>query len=534
MDTQSSPEILDQIVAEYSDRVSRGGQVDASDLLARVPAEHRDALARCLRMVHSGLATAPRTVRALVPGTVLGNYRLVREIGRGGMSIVFLAQQIDLQRPVALKVLRPGLAIEPQHVERFRREALSIARLQHPHIVQVHAVGETDGWNWIAMEYVEGKNLAQVYDELSKSQPDPRQRTADSLAKVAGERCVPARDSTYAAALCALLAPVARAISVAHEIGLVHRDVKPSNILIHKDGRALIADFGLAKGDGDPGLSLTGEPIGTPYYMSPEQAQMSQIRVDRRTDVYSLGVTLYEGLAGRRPFEGDSLMHVLDAIRSQSPLPLRRHLNRVDSGVEAVVDVAMSPRAEDRYSDAFELASDLESFVRGDATRAAGKRGGEWAAFRRALSSAQRHSAIEYRSRGEFLGVPWVHLHYGQRARGWIAVGNDARGFLAFGGRAVGVFSCGGLAAGGFAFGGLACGLATFGGLAAGLLAYGGVACGYASMGGAVVGRYAAGGTAYGQYVVSPDRRDPEAVRFFNENLSFVSGPLEPRRLRGP
>jgi tRNA A-37 threonylcarbamoyl transferase component Bud32 len=225
----------------------------------------------------------------------IAGYQLVREIGRGGMSIVFLAQQLDLKRPVALKVLRPGLAVEAQHVERFQREAMSIARLQHPHIVQVYAVGETDGWHWLAMEYVEGKNLAQIYAELAGRERDPRSWTGKSLAAALGARTLEWQSKSLAAALCELLAPVARAIGVAHEIGLVHRDVKPSNILIHKDGRALIADFGLAKGDGDPGLSMTGEPIGTPYYMSPEQALMASARVDARTDVYSLGVTLYEG-----------------------------------------------------------------------------------------------------------------------------------------------------------------------------------------------------------------------------------------------
>jgi serine/threonine protein kinase len=466
---------------------------------------------------------------------VLGNHKLVREIGRGGMSIVYLATQLDLKRPVALKILRPGLAVERSHVERFEREARSIARLQHPHIVQVHAVGETDGWHWIAMEYVEGKSLAQVYAALPAAEPDPRRWTAASLAAAAGVVSIGDGTQSYATALCALLAPVARAIGLAHEIGLVHRDVKPSNILVHKDGRALIADFGLAKGEGDPGLSLTGEPIGTPYYMSPEQAAISAQKIDLRTDVYSLGVTLYEGLAGRRPFEGGSALAVMDAIRHQSPQPLARFLPRGDVEVEALVDVAMAPRPEDRFADAFELARDLESFATGRPTRAAATRGGEWQRFRRALRASRQGGFVDYRTRAEPLGLPLVHVHFGRppqghaqkQAQGWIACGNRARGVFAFGGLAQGVFAFGGMALGLVSFGGMSLGLLlAWGGMAVGGLSYGGVAVGYGAAGGLAVGRYAVGGKAYGEHVYSSTERDPAAVEFFERIPLWTRGML--------
>lgn len=514
-------DLLDRIVAEYQDRVAAGADPDPAEFLARAPAEHRAALERSLRMIRAGTASAPRASRVLVPGTALGAYKLVREIGRGGMAVVFHATQTDLRRPVALKVLRPGLAVERGHVERFQREALAIARLQHPHIVQVFAVGETDGWHWIAMEFVEGRNLAQVYVELARREPDPSRWTAELLCESAGIASAPFAGLTYAQALAKLLAPVARAIGVAHEIGLVHRDVKPSNILVHKDGRALVADFGLAKGDGDPALSMSGEPVGTPYYMSPEQALLAHNPVDRRTDVYSLGVTLYEGLAGKRPFEGTSTFAVLDAIRAHAPEPLSRHVPKISRDVDAVVEVAMAKEPGERFANAFDLAHDLDALASGGITQAAARRGGAWSRLLRAWKSAQAGHAVEYRSRAELLGWPLVHMHLGRRmpgakprtARGWLAVGERAVGFLAMGGAAAGVLAFGGMAAGVVGFGGLTAGLFAWGGVALGGVAWGGIAIGYVAMGGVAVGVYAIGGKAFGWLVSGEGRGQEEAFR---------------------
>ncbi len=518
----SADDLLDRIVAEYQDRVAAGGDTDPARFLSRAPAAHREALGRCLRMMRAGAATAPRASRVLAPGVQLGAYRLVREIGRGGMAIVYLATQVDLRRPVALKVLRPGLSTEQSHVERFQREALSIARLQHPHIVQVHAVGETDGWHWIAMEFVEGRNLAQVFAHLAETQPDPARWTAESLSAAAGIPSAPFAGLDYAQALCKLLAPVARAIGVAHEIGLVHRDVKPSNILIHKDGRALIADFGLAKGDGDPGLSLTGEPIGTPYYMSPEQAQLASRPVDRRTDVYSLGVTLYEGLTGHRPFEGTNTFAVLDAIRSREPEPLTRYLRRAPRDVEAVVEHAMAKDAQDRYGSALDLGQDLDALAQGLVPVADSRRGGEMQRFQRAWRAARLGQPTEFRSRRHLLGLPLVHIHMGPRplgrmrtARGWFAVGERAIGGLACGAMSCGLVAFGGMAAGLVSWGGLSLGLGiAFGGIALGGFAFGGIAIGYLAFGGVAVGMYAIGGLPLGQHLFGGGQHDQSAIDF--------------------
>ena len=531
-DAAALDDLLDRLVAEYSDRLALGKAPNAAELLEQVPEEHRPALARCFKMIDAGIASAPRASCVLGPGAVLGGFEIERELGRGGMAIVYVAKQKELARRVALKVLRPGLAVEGRHVDRFRREALAIARLQHPHIVQVYAVGEDLGWHFLAMELVDGRNLAEVYAELAAK--PARERTAADLARAArapaiADPGVEGGEKSYEAALAALLAPVARAIAVAHELGIVHRDVKPSNILIHADGRALIADFGLAKGDGDPGLSLTGEPLGTPYYMSPEQADASTHAVDERTDVYSLGVTLYEGLAGQRPFEGASALAVLDLVRSSQPERMGAANPRVTKDAAALVERAMARAKEARYASALDLAADLVALAEGRPTRA--RMLAPSAAKQFYIHFSYTGQPVEYRSRATFLGLPWFHVNLGRRApgaparvaRGWLALGDVAVGGLAIGGQANGIVSLGGITTGIFAFGGVALGVFPVGGLAAGLMALGGLAFGWNAFGGCAIAKeHAAGGYAVAQYRIDSQRRDPEAIEYFRAHFEPV------------
>lgn len=545
MDTNPLDDLLDGLVAEYADRLAAGSTDEPVDLVQRVPEAQRAALERCLRMMRAGVAAAPRAGVRLGPGSVLDGYRILREIGRGGMSIVYLATQLDLHRQVALKVLRPGLALDGRHVDRFKREALSIARLQHAHIVQVYAVGEALGYHYLAMEYVEGKNLAQVLTDLprvhaarveserARSGRKSGDWTAADLAAAMGVPSLAREGLTYEALLAEILAPVARAIGVAHEIGLVHRDVKPSNILIHKDGRAAIADFGLAKSDGDPGLSLTGQPLGTPYYMSPEQAAITQAPVDGRTDVYSLGVTLYEALSGRRPFEGDTPLAVLDALRTTTPAPMAHGALSPSRDARALVERAMAREPGERYARVLDLASDLSALAQGQPTQAWAQVGGAGRRLARELKSMFSGRPYEYRSSTTLLGWPLIHVFIGPRprgvrvARGWIAVGDVAIGGLAIGGSATGVLAFGGMASGGVCFGGIGVGAVSFGGVALGLLAHAGVAAGYAAVGGVAIARFACGGAAFGQHVITPRVSDPVAIEFFSHWMPWVRGLLE-------
>ncbi|MCA8958829.1 MAG: serine/threonine protein kinase, partial [Planctomycetes bacterium] len=282
------------------------------------------------------------------------------------------------------------------------------------------------------------------------------------------------------------------------------------NILIHRDGRAMVADFGLVQDAGDPGLSLTGEPLGTPYYMSPEQASLSSAeRVDERSDVYSLGVTLYECLTGRRPFEGETALAVLEAIRFGSVPPLRSRAPRSSRAAEAVVRRAMARRKEDRYPTAIDLAADLGALAAGRPTQAMVQAGGLLRRCVAGMRDVLSGHGVEYESPRRFLGLPLVHVNYRlrrpgisvRRARGWLAMSDVALGGIAIGPFSCGIVSLGSVALGGVSIAGLALGGYAFGGLAAGLFATGGLAVGYAAAGGAAIGRFAAGGWAFGAHV---------------------------------
>src|SRR5688572_27644066 len=198
--THDLDDLLDALVAEYSDLSAAGRSPRKQAFLERVPPAARAGLERCLKMIEAGLAQAPGNAVPLGPGVTLARYRLVRELGRGGMALVWLAQDAELRRPVALKILRPGLALESGHVDRFRREALAIARLRHPSLVQIHDVGTERGFHYLAMEYVEGPSLARVLEALGPAAG--RRGAAEELARAAG---IPA--------LAAGLAPLQQALA---------------------------------------------------------------------------------------------------------------------------------------------------------------------------------------------------------------------------------------------------------------------------------------------------------------------------------
>jgi hypothetical protein len=534
-------DFLDALVAEYSDELGAGKHPRKQVYLERAPAAARAGLERCLKMIEAGLASAPSAAVPLASGLVLGRYRLVRELGRGGMALVWLAQDSELCRPVALKILRPGLALEQAHVDRFRREALAIAKLAHRSIVQIHDVGADKGFQYLAMEYVEGPSLARVLEALG---PDARERwSAEELARAAGIPALAARGRTLEQALAALLVPVAEALQAAHENGIVHRDVKPSNILVRKDGTPVVADFGLAKSDGDPALSITGDTLGTPYYMSPEQAWLADVRVDHRTDVYSLGVCLFEALGGSRPFDGKSALEVFEKIRTALPPSLTSVEERVTHDAAAVVRKAMAREPAQRYEDARAFAAELVALAQGLPTQARVAQGG---ALRRGCTSLRMYASgapYEYRSHRTFLGLPLVHVINGPRlpgrpkrvARGWFATSPDvAIGGIALAQHAYGGIACGGISCGIlFSFGGMALGLLTsfggisaallsWGGISAGHLAFGGVAVGYGAIGGLSFGRYAMGGNPHGTYVISDHVQNITEEQWFGAVVPWI------------
>jgi len=287
----------------------------------------------------------------------LGEFDLLDELGRGGMGVVFRARERALGRMVAVKVLPPGLTVTERAVERFEREARAVAKLRHPGIAAVYSVGREGDTRYFAMELVDGNSLAAELTNLQRGHwPPPG----------GGPRSASLPDSKaddYLRTVARIVADTADALHHAHGAGVVHRDVKPGNILLDRSGHVRVVDFGLARDESLGSLTKSGELAGTPHYMSPEQARVRHARVDHRTDVYSLGVVLYELLTLRRPFDGETSGEVMINILRQEPRAVRSLNRRVPRDLETICHKAMAKDVEDRYADAGALRDDLRRFL---------------------------------------------------------------------------------------------------------------------------------------------------------------------------
>ena len=269
----------------------------------------------------------------------IGRYRVEKILGGGGFGVVFLAHDDDLQRLVAIKVPQANRIRSPKDAEAYLVEAQILAKLDHPHIVPVFDVGRSDnGLPFVVSKFIEGSDLAH--------------------------RIKQARLSFRESAI--LIAKMAEALQYAHQHRLVHRDVKPGNILIDTSNKPFLVDFGLALKEDDfgKGSGLSG----TPAYMSPEQANREGHLVDGRSDIFSLGVVLYELLAGRRPFEADNIEHMLSLITSAEPRPLRQTDPAIPKELERITLKSLAKKASERYPTALDFADDLQHWLKPDTT----------------------------------------------------------------------------------------------------------------------------------------------------------------------
>lgn len=356
LDDSQADENLALLVAELTDRLQKGLAVDIHQVCREHPlCRDYPAVADELRgiwgtiivtdaigshevrlMAESLPPSGDSNVWRLALPCVFGDYRLDQEIGRGGMGVVYRAEQISLGRQVAVKmILKDQLASEPER-QRFFAEARDTAQLQHPGIVPVYDVGEIDGRPYFAMQYIQGRTLQELINAGS----------------------IDERESVRIVEL------IAQAVDFAHQNGVLHRDIKPSNILIDQNGVARLTDFGLAKHtDAGESLTRTGVILGTPSYMSPEQASGRMGTISPASDVYSLGSVLYHALTGRPPFVAKTTMDMLLQVMEQDP-PSPRLLNpKVDRDLEMILTRCLQKPPDLRYPSASRLGDDLAAYL---------------------------------------------------------------------------------------------------------------------------------------------------------------------------
>jgi serine/threonine protein kinase len=371
-----------ELIEELANRVQAGERVDLEAVIAAHP-EHTEQLRRLLPAVEvladvgrSAIAadSAPPRVEgdAEPPSGVLGDFRIIRDVGRGGMGIVYEAEQISLGRRVALKVLPFAATLDPRQLQRFQNEARAAAGLHHTNIVPVYAVGCERGVHYYAMQFIDGRTLAEfIADQRpDAAAPAGANASAATVPPAARVTITAPRDAAYFRRAAEWGIQAAEALQHAHELGVVHRDVKPGNLMLDERGTLWVTDFGLARVQAGASLTLTGDLVGTVRYMSPEQAQGQQTAIDHRTDVYSLGATLYELLTLQPAFNGTGRQELLRQITSEEPSQPRRINRAIPAQLETIVLKAMEKSPQDRYATAQELADDLERYLRDQPIRA--------------------------------------------------------------------------------------------------------------------------------------------------------------------
>ena len=397
IDAEYDPRVL-EIVNEYQAEWERGHRPDRDLYLARHQGivSELEAYLDGLDLLYQQMTNLKRLDGPTVPfhtglvrGDRVGEFEIVREVGRGGMGVVYECRQSSLNRRVALKILPTSLADQGNRSRRFAVETQAAAALDHPHVVPIYAVGEVSGIKYYAMRFVDGPPLDALVAEIWC---DPASRTPESE-KTPGdvnvfprpeqliEQCRSNRPAFYRSVRAAIGRAVAQALADhAHQNGVVHRDIKPANLLLGRDGHIWVTDFGLARLAVRATVTRSGTTIGTYRYMSPEQARGDTRRLDHRTDIYSLAGTLYElPVRSTALFTSEEPAVLLRQIAEDPPPALRRIDPAIPADLETIVISGMAKDPHDRYATAAAFAADLERFLGGRPIIARRQRWGEHA-----------------------------------------------------------------------------------------------------------------------------------------------------------
>ena len=382
---------FDELVYEVSARIEAGELVDP-EALAQAHPQHAQRLRKLLPTLQAVAELGHSPTRAdgepaeapssngRVPST-LGDFRIVREVGRGGMGVVYEAEQVSLKRRVALKVLPFAAVLDQRQLQRFKNEAQAAAMLHHQNIVPIYSVGCERGVHFYAMQFIDGHTLGELIGQLRQAtglSPEGRPGTTRTASKTAPPKPRPAATTltlpqmattasttqpAFFRSVAQLGAQVAEALDHAHQQGIVHRDIKPSNLMVDARGKPWITDFGLAHVEAGPSLTVSGDLLGTLRYMSPEQALAKRVVIDHRSDIYSLGVTLYELLTLRPVFGGKDRRELLRQIAFEEPRPPRKLSKAIPTDLETIILKAIAKNPAERYATAQELADDLRRFL---------------------------------------------------------------------------------------------------------------------------------------------------------------------------
>jgi serine/threonine-protein kinase len=323
---------VSQCVARQKELAEQGKQASLVDLLVEAGYTTKSQVARLAQMMDDDSMYRPAQQ---IPG-----FQIRRKLGQGAMAAVFEAKQISLDRIVAIKVLPRRFSENQEFVDRFYREGRAAARLNHPNIVQAIDVGEAGGYHYFVMEYVEGNT---VYDQVSSGTPYDEPEALR------------------------IILQTAYALEHAHDRGFIHRDVKPKNVMITKDGDVKLADLGLARdiSDRETAAAEAGRAYGTPYYISPEQIR-GEVDIDFRADIYSLGATFYHMVTGRVPFEGSTPSAVMHKHLKEQLIPPDHVNTSLSAGIGEIIEVMMAKERDDRYHSTKDLIADLEAVAAGE------------------------------------------------------------------------------------------------------------------------------------------------------------------------